>query len=80
MSGREWCPDCRTRRKVTDRFTESNYAPEGEMAYRVTELDCGHYLQTQPVRIGAAPGVPTVAGSLANLQALMQPEAWGGAR
>lgn len=73
---RQWCPDCRSRNTVVDQFTESHYEPTGEMGYRVTELSCGHYLETTPVKVGPAPGAPTVAGALPNLAALMRPEAW----
>lgn len=66
-----WCGDCRRSAKVVDQFTESVYEPGGEMGFRVTELACGHYHESNRVRIGAAPGAPArVAGSFENMAAV----------
>lgn len=71
-----WCGECRRSAKVVDTFTESTYEPGGEMGFRVTELDCGHYRESNPVRIGAAPGAPSIQGAWATVEALHAAESF----
>lgn len=67
---RAWCGDCRRSAVVVDQFVESTYEPDGEKGYRVTELACGHYRETNPVRVGEAPGKPSVAGAFPDMAAV----------
>lgn len=69
---RQWCPDCRRRSNIVDTFTESHYTRRGEHAYRVNELSCGHTTETQPVRVGDAPGAPSVNGAHHNIKAAIR--------
>lgn len=71
-----WCSDCRRRQVIEDEFTESVYEPGGEMGFRVTWLACGHHHETNPVRIGAAPGAPSVQGAWATIEALHAAESF----
>lgn len=56
--GAAWCPECRTRRPITDAFTSGHQERRGEVQYGVTLLDCGHHLQGPASVISAAPGAP----------------------
>lgn len=74
---RAWCSDCRRTAVVVDQFLESTYEPGGEMGFRVTELACGHYHESNRVRVGDAPGKPpAVAGSFPNMDALWAAESF----
>jgi hypothetical protein len=55
---RRWCPDCRTRSRVVETFTDSHYESAGTMHYTVTALACGHDLQSQGKWTRDAPGAP----------------------
>lgn len=55
---RVWCPDCRGRRIVVDRFTAGTMTRAGEVEYGVTALACGHEVQGGERIVAAAPGAP----------------------
>lgn len=74
-----WCGMCGRMREVEDTHEESHYEPWGEVGYQVTDLACGHSLQGEGRRIGAAPGAPYAGPGVATA-ATARPRDLRGAR
>lgn len=56
--GKAWCATCRRRVQIEDVAPESQYRREGEVAWRVEYLACGHDNATELGVVGPAPGAP----------------------
>jgi hypothetical protein len=66
----EWCKECRSYQYVIDQHEESVYERSGEYGFKVTDLDCGHWIEHGNVRLGDSPGAPSVAGAFPNMTAV----------